>query len=603
MSSKTGHGRKNSEASRTFDDFDAVDSWDDIVALEDRDLDRDITIKNSELYEMQGQMAEMTEALIRLQSKPLVYATVVKPDGDFDLDAFQIGDHVLILEPKLKKKGYKTGTIAEDLDRKTGICKINTSVYDEKNVPISFNLNVGLNGKPVQFKLVAKNDGKRVVISYQNDQFEVHGLPEKKVNIGDCVKIDVESKQIVDIVGTESSGTICYIKSVIDDKHVEIEVNGATRSVIIGCEQKIEPGSKGVVDRGEVVLLRVLDDTQADEHSVSEKINVSWDSIAGLENVKETFCEAIELPFKHPEIYKFYSQKPPKGILLYGPPGCGKTLCGKAAATTLAKLHGKSSSSTGFVFIKGPELLSKYVGESEAKIRNLFERGKRHFEKNGYPALIFIDEADAVMPARGSGVSSDVEKTIVPMFLSEMDGLETSHCIVILATNKPESLDPAITREGRIDRHIKINRPTAENAAAYFQINLKNIPIDRATKADELIEFIIQHLFAPEKVMYEIKEDGKSEYFCLSDCVNGAMITTLCQSAVQKAIQRDLKTGKRSGVNAQDFHTVIDGLYEQHLNVNHEFDIQDFLESNDFTKKASVTPITKSLRKSLNKVK
>src|SRR5208283_4208865 len=174
--------------------------------------------------------------------------------------------------------------------------------------------------------------------------------------------------------------------------------------------------------------------------------------------------EAIELPFTHKDIFAHYNKKPPKGLLLYGPPGCGKTLVGKATTNSLANIFGAKAISSGFIYVKGPEILNMYVGESGRRIREIFQRGRKHFDKYKFPAVIFIDEAEAVLSERGTSRSSDVDKTIVPMFLSEMDGLDENHAIVMLATNRPKMLDPAVVREGRVDRHIKVSRPTVETA-------------------------------------------------------------------------------------------------------------------------------------------
>ena len=166
--------------------------------------------------------------------------------------------------------------------------------------------------------------------------------------------------------------------------------------------------------------------------------------IAGLADAKEQLVEAIELPYTKPEVFAHYNKRPPKGALLYGPPGCGKTLLRiKAAASSIAKIHKKKQMASGFIYVKGPELLSKWVGQAEESVRELFLRARDHHKKHGYPALLFIDEADAIMPERGSGKSSDVENTIVPMFLSEMDGLETSHALVATGDQPGPAFGPS----------------------------------------------------------------------------------------------------------------------------------------------------------------
>lgn len=197
---------------------------------------------------------------------------------------------------------------------------------------------------------------------------------------------------------------------------------------------------------GLVVVRDLGKDTQ--RFSLNQPSTVTWDDIGGLVDAKQQMLEAVELPWKHPDLYAHYGKKPLRGVLLYGPPGCGKTMLGAAAASSLARTHGKDQIESGYLYVKGPEILDPFVGVTEATIRELFERGRAHEKAHGYPATLFIDEADAILGKRGGNGpnSSIIDHTVVAQFLSEMDGLDKNGTIVILATNRADILDPAVTR-------------------------------------------------------------------------------------------------------------------------------------------------------------
>lgn len=284
--------------------------------------------------------------------------------------------------------------------------------------------------------------------------------------------------------------------------------------------------------------------------------NVSWDDIGGLEDAKADMREAVEMPAKHSALFKAYKKTQIKGILLSGPPGCGKTMLGKACATALSNIYGKEKSRTGFLYVKGPEILNCYVGESEKTIRDIFFDAKHHKEEHGYPAVVFIDEADAILSSRGN-LGFSINNTIVPMFLTEMDGLEDSAAIVIIATNRPDVLDAAIVRDGRIDRKVTVSRPNQENASKIILMNMQKTVIHNDHY--ETWEAMSKELAAI--IWSSDCQIGKGMY--LRDVVNGAMLANCVQIATSFAFQRDLKENKATGITMEDLKNAVGRLQQQ----------------------------------------
>lgn len=271
--------------------------------------------------------------------------------------------------------------------------------------------------------------------------------------------------------------------------------------------------------------------------------------------------EAIEMPHNNKELFKYYNKKQIKGILLSGPPGCGKTMLGKAAANSLSDTYGKDNARTGFLYVKGPEILNQYVGNTEQTIRDMFYDAKRHKEENGYPAIIFLDEADAILATRGSR-NVGIGNTIVPQFLTEMDGLEESSAIVIIATNRPDVLDPAIVRDGRIDRKVTVTRPDVKNAAVILGMNLKRVPIHKDYEVDTLAEDMAALFYSDDRFISNDK--------LLRDVVNGAMLANCVDIAVSSAIRRDMKSKKKTGIVPEDLIAAIERIQMQSHDVKHD---------------------------------
>jgi proteasome-associated ATPase len=287
--------------------------------------------------------------------------------------------------------------------------------------------------------------------------------------------------------------------------------------------------------------------------------------------------EAVELPYRNPEIVEFYHRRRIKGVLLYGPPGCGKTMLGKATATSIARMNAKDTKHNGFLYIKGPEILERFVGVAEAVVRQLFQRARKHKEQFGFPAVIFIDEAEALLSKRGSGISSDVEKTMVPMFCTEMDGMEESDALVILATNRPDILDPAIIRNGRIDRKIKIERPTLESAINIFMLNLKDAPLNNGYSHDELARLGAVELFRKDRILYRINVKDRGDVdFALSDIINGGMVAGVVDEAKSIAMKRDIINNVRGGLRKEDIILAVDLIEQQNRDLDHTDELSEF---------------------------
>ena len=327
------------------------------------------------------------------------------------------------------------------------------------------------------------------------------------------------------------------------------------------------------------VVVGIVPESKEMSYSFSEATGVDWDDIAGLEEAKKQIIEALEYPITYKDFYAAYGKKRSKGLLFYGPPGNGKTMLGKAAATSIAKLY---KGEPGFIYIKGPELLNSYVGATEGKIRKLFSEARSFYIRTGNPAIIFIDEADAILPRRGSGRSSDVEKTIVPQFLAEMDGLDESGAVVILATNRPESLDEAVLREGRVDKKIRIPRPDKVVASAILKICLKKTKL--AEPLEEMVNKAVEKMFSPDFRLYEVSflngTKGVADY-CYFNLLSGATVASLGQDAIFTAMMRDINSGGKNmtGIGYMDLEQAILESFGRYKQLDYTVQIlQEYVE-------------------------
>jgi proteasome-associated ATPase len=378
-----------------------------------------------------------------------------------------------------------------------------------------------------------------------------------------------EAMNIVAARGFERAGEIVMLKEILDggDRALVVGHTDEERVVHIADilrDKPLRAGDSLLLESRSSYVYERIPKSEVEELILEEVPDINYEDIGGLAKQIESIRDAVELPYLHADVFREHQLRPPKGILLYGPPGCGKTLIAKAVANSLAKqvqrVHGGDEKATAFFLnIKGPELLNKYVGETERHIRLVFQRA-REKASNGTPVIVFFDEMDSIFRTRGSGVSSDVENTIVPQLLSEIDGVEgLQNVIVIGASNREDMIDPAILRPGRLDVKIKIERPDAEAARDIFsKYIVTGIPIhtddlaEHGGDADATVAAMIQHTV--ERMYSESEENrflevtyanGDKETLYFKDFNSGAMIQNIVDRGKKMAIKDLLTTGQR----------------------------------------------------------
>jgi len=313
---------------------------------------------------------------------------------------------------------------------------------------------------------------------------------------------------------------------------------------------------------------------------LEEVPDVNYEDIGGLDDQIELIKDAVELPYLYSELFTEHQLEPPKGILLYGPPGCGKTLIAKAVANSLAKRvaekSGNSSTRSYFLNIKGPELLNKYVGETERQIRLIFQRAREKSEE-GVPVIVFFDEMDSLFRTRGTGISSDIESTIVPQLLAEIDGVESlKNVIVIGASNREDLIDPAILRPGRLDVKIKIERPDEVAATKIFSCYLTpSLPLAEdevkaagsgAGAVKAMIEAAVDHMYSVEeenRFLEVTYQNGDKEVLFFKDFSSGAMIENIVRRAKKLSIKRQIDGGAK-GICTEDLVASVRQEFKEH---------------------------------------
>lgn len=425
--------------------------------------------------------------------------------------------------------------------------------------------------------LSADNGTAKVALENKN-VYEIKVLPEYVSGIqkGDTVCLHPESLCITAKAKPSGTGIIATISDVHDGK-VEVSV-GNEQKIIDSIISDLKVGDMVRVDPSYNIALEKVGSRHKD-FLLEDVPEVPWQKIRGLDYAIENLREVIEYPHSHRELYKKYHKRIPKGVLLYGPPGCGKTLLAKAVAYNISKISGeKSNNGNGkghFLNINGPEILNEYVGVSERTVRNLFNLARDGSNGNGYPTTIFIDEADAILQKRGSGISSDINNTIVAQFLAELDGIESgNHYVLILATNRPDMIDPAILRPGRIDKKVKIDRPDKRATQDIFELYLTDMPFYtgkavKMPKGNEVIHYATkaaERIYDPDKKIEVTGENGKKIPLLYQDIVSGAAIESIVHRSTNEAIKREMK-GADSGLRLKDIYQAIDMEYLENRDI------------------------------------
>ena len=396
-----------------------------------------------------------------------------------------------------------------------------------------------------------------------------------------------ESLNVISVREGEKTGEIVTLKEILSDGKRALVQGRTDQEKVVDLSDElqgttIEQGTLLLCANNADLLIEVIPKPELEDHVLVEVPSVTYRDIGGLDHQISQITDAIELPYLHKDLYDEHHLPSPKGVLLYGPPGCGKTLIAKAVANSLAaKIQNNSNESkpkSYFFNIKGPELLNKYVGETERHIRLIFENARQKSEE-GWPVIIFFDEMESLFRIRGSGISSDMESTVVPQLLAEIDGVEALRNVIIIgASNREDLIDPAILRPGRLDLKIRIDRPDQDSAIAIFgQYINEHIPVaahaidelgggdvDKAIRV--LVEKSVEEMYATEERNQFLEvtyQNGDKEVMYFKDFSSGAMIENIVRRAKKLAIKRFLSNGEK-GLILDDFIISIREEFHEH---------------------------------------
>ena len=383
-----------------------------------------------------------------------------------------------------------------------------------------------------------------------------------------------ESFSVIGVRDSDGQGEVVTVKEVIDARRVLVYARADEERVVELADSlrdiKLRSGDALLLDLRSNLLTEKLVRQEAEELVLEEVPDITYADVGGLDEQIESIMDAVELPYLHRALFQDYELPAPKGILLYGPPGCGKTLIAKAVANSLsqkvAELTGNRNVRSYFLNIKGPELLNKYVGETERQIRLVFQRAREKAEE-GVPVIVFFDEMDSLFRTRGTGISSDMESTIVPQLLAEIDGVESLRDVIVIgATNREDLIDPAILRPGRLDVKIKIERPNADAAAQIFERYLHtSLPIDeqlvvalgggdREKAIRSMIEETVSQMYRVDdsnRFLEVTYQGGDKEILYFKDFASGAMIENIVRRAKKLAVKREI-AGRGRGLRPDD---------------------------------------------------
>jgi proteasome-associated ATPase len=393
-----------------------------------------------------------------------------------------------------------------------------------------------------------------------------------------------EAYVIVGDLGFDKTGPVVKINEVLGPDRLRVGTEHGMQALVLQrsdllLKEKLKAGDEVRVDPNYKVAIEVLARPHSDEYFLDSVPELPWEKVGGQQEALRAIRDAIELPLLHPELFRRFQHATPKGFLLYGPPGCGKTLIGKATAYNLTQ---QLKAQTGeemreyFMHIKGPEILNMWVGESERMVREIFATA-REKRREGYLPFLFIDEAESILGTRRASRFSNILSTLVPMFCTEMDGIESlSEVVIILASNRADLIDPAILRPGRIDRKIKVARPTREGAQEIYRIYLgENLPYDpelvrSAGGVPQAINVLVEKLIELQfghreenKFLTITLRSGKKDVLYRGDLVSGAIIASIVERAKSVAIKRAIATGQEEGISESDLTISLDAEYAE----------------------------------------
>jgi len=416
-------------------------------------------------------------------------------------------------------------------------------------------------------------------------------IPLASLQVGQRVLLN-EAFAIVQGLGFDRNGPIVRIDELLSAGRVRIgQESGLVCSVIIRsallAKEKLKPGMEIRLDANQRVALEVIGVGRRIERALETVTELPWSAIGGQNEAVQAIRDTIELPFLHRELFKRFEHSVPKGFLLHGPPGCGKTLLGKATAYNLRQqIHAETGVDHPefFLHVKGPEILNMWVGESERQVRDLFAQCRERAAE-GSLAFLFIDEAESILGTRRAGRYSSILSTLVPMFCSEMDGIEPlQNVVVILASNRADLIDPAILRPGRIDRKIKVNRPTLEGAQRIYEIYLKeSLPL--AEPREVLARTVAEAHYAhtPENQFLEITfRSGKRDFLYRGDLSSGAVIAAIVERAKSLAIKRSIETKADTHLSREDLLVALQREYSENDLFPPTDITEDWLKLTDF---------------------
>ena len=402
------------------------------------------------------------------------------------------------------------------------------------------------------------------------------------LEVGSRVRVN-EAFAVVGCLGYQFAGSIAKITDVLKDGRIRVGQEHGAQSTILSrstllLDEDLKVGEDVRVDPSFRVAIERIDNPEVSDYYLEEIPDLPWGRIGGQEEAIHAIKDTIEMPVLHPELFERFQYSTPKGFLLYGPPGCGKTRIGKATAYNLAlqaQREGNRDMKQCFMHIKGPEILNMWLGESERQVREIFSRA-REKRKEGYLPVVFIDEAESILGTRRAMRSHSISNTVVPMFCAEMDGIDSLQDVVlILASNRPDLIDPAILRPGRIDRKIKVTRPGKADAGEILKIYLTpDLPIDLGLEEsgselnaiDHCVNEMVEEIFARRddtRFLEVTLKSGRKEILHRADLCSGAVLESIVRRAKEYAILRSIASGNDEGISLEDLMNAVATEYAE----------------------------------------